>query len=748
MTGTMSPPVPVVEGPGPRRPLLRRAARKATRTLVVVILGVPLFALAAGAGALALLLHGDLPGTVPRPHERVVSMPTTVVDAAGQPLGTFREFELTVPTQPGDIPQVLRDAVVAAEDRQFWEHEGVDLRGLARAALENSRRRAVVQGGSTITQQLVKNRYLSTERTLDRKLDEMILAARLEQERTKEEILFEYLDTTYFGAGAYGVGAAARTYFHKSVSELTASEAALLAGLIPAPSELGPRENPFGAEARRQEVLQAMHEEGYLDDAELERALAEQLWFAGLGAPDRPATVYHPAEEPQVSPSPYFLDAVRQELVARLGEDLVFRGGLRVETTLDPGLQAAAEESVASTLEGIDPPVAMSLVAVDPATGHVRALVGGRDWSASQVNLALGGSLGMQPGSSFKPFVLAAALEAGIDPDTVYPAPASWSVPGCAGEGCTVQNYGGRSYGSMTLRSATWSSVNTVYAALIDEVGPDRVAALAARLGISTIDPETTYGVSLALGAAEVSPLDMAGAYAVLAARGRRAAPTTLARVTAPDGSVLLDHRHPAGEQVMHPAVADTVTDVLAGVVTSGTGTAAGFGRPVAGKTGTAEDYRAAWFVGYTPQLATAVWMGHADQPRPLEGIGGYATVTGGSLPAEGFASFMSRAHEGWPELEFTEPGPLPAPEGRAGVVPGPRDWPSAPPLSCGGRCDVAPSPTTVPTDPAAAADPAAVAAEAATADPAPADPASADPDLVDPDPVDPERTARQSSGD
>ncbi len=700
MTGTLSRPVAVVAPTVHRRPPLRRMARGAARTLVIVVVGLPLFVLAAGAGALALLLHGDLPGTVPRPHERVVSMPTTVVDSGGQRLGTFREFELTVPTRPEDIPQVLRNAVVAAEDRQFWEHGGVDVRGLVRAAVENSRERAVVQGGSTITQQLVKNRYLSTERTLDRKLDEMILAARLERERTKDEILFEYLDTTYFGAGAYGVGAAARTYFRKPVSELTPSEAALLAGIIPAPSELGPRENPFGAEARRQEVLAAMHEEGYLDETELDRALEEQLWFSGLGVPDRPATLYHPAEDPQASPSPYFLDAVRQELVARFGEDLVFRGGLLVETTLDPEMQAAAEEAVASTLEGIAAPVAMSLVAVDPTTGHVRALVGGRDWSVNQVNLALGGSSGMQPGSSFKPFVLAAALEAGADPDDVYPAPGAWSVPGCVGEGCTIENYGGRSYGSMTLRSATRSSVNTVYAELIHEVGTDRVAALAARLGVSTIDPETTYGVSLALGAAEVSPLDMAGAYAVLANHGRRATPTTLVRVTAPDGTVLIDNRRPEGDQVLHPAVADTVTDVLTGVVTSGTGTAAGIGRPVAGKTGTAEDYRAAWFVGYTPQLATAVWMGHADRPRPLEGIGGHASVTGGTLPAETFASFMGRVHEGLPEAEFAEPGPLPAPEGRSGVVPGSRDWPTSPPLGCGGRCDAAPPTTASPADP------------------------------------------------
>jgi penicillin-binding protein 1A len=665
---------------------------RTTKVVTVLVLGPVIFALAAGASGLGLLLYGDLPGTVPEENERVVSLPSTVVDAQGNPLGTFREFELTVPVQPDHIPQVLKDAVVAAEDQHFWEHSGVDVEGLVRAAIENTREGEVVQGGSTITQQLVKNRYLTDERTLDRKLDEMILAARIEREMSKEEILFEYLDTTYFGGGAYGVGAAAQTYFHKPVQDLTASEAAMLAGIIPAPSDMGPRENPFGAEARRQTVLGQMRDLGYLDDQEYEDAMAEQLWLSTLGEPDRPATVFYPPPEREASPHPYFFDYVRRYLVDRYGEDLVFRGGLQVETTIDPALQAQAEAAVAAQLDGTAPPIEMSLVSVEPATGQVRALVGGRDWAASQVNLALGGTLGMQPGSSFKPFVLATAFERGLDPDAVYPAPSVWQVPGCTGTGCTVQNYNGRGYGAMTLRSATWSSTNTVYAGLVNDLGPNTVAETARRLGVESLDPQTNYGVSLALGSAEVAPIEMAGAYAVFANHGVRAPVTPVRRVLDAEGNVLEDNTVPRGERVMDAAVADTVTDVLTGVVTNGTGTAASIARPAAGKTGTAEDYRAAWFVGYTPQLATAVWMGHADQPEPLVNIKGYGSITGGTLPAAAWAQFMAAAHESLPVLEFAVPGPLPTPDGGTGIAPAPRDYPSSPPVGCGGIC---PPPTT-----------------------------------------------------
>lgn len=676
-----------------------RVVRGASRAVVVLAVGVPLFVLAAGLAGLGLLLYGDLPGTVPEEHERVRALPSVVLDAAGSEIGTFREFELTVPVEPDDIPEVLERAVVAAEDRNFWEHSGVDVEGLARAALANFREGEIVQGGSTITQQLAKNRYLSDERTLDRKLDEAVIAARLERELSKDEILFRYLDTTYFGGGAYGVGAAARTYFRKPVSELTVSEAALLAGIIPAPSAANPRTDPAAAEERRVAVLELMHEQGFLSEDELDEAVDQELWFAGFGEPDRPATVFHPPEARDEGPYPFFLDYVRRDLLERYGHDQVFRGGLRIETTIDPTLQDRAEAAVAANLEGTEAPLDMALVSVEPSTGHVKALVGGRDWEANQVNLALGGSLGMQPGSSFKPFVLATAFERGLEPDTVYPAPARWQVPGCEGSQCTVSNYGNRGYGSATLRSATASSMNTVFAELVYDLGPQVARETATRLGISSLDAQHDYGVSLALGSAEVSPLDMAGAYAVFANHGVRAAPTPIRRVLDAQGTVLEDNTIPRGDRVLNAAVADTVTDVLTGVIESGTGTGAVIGRPAAGKTGTAEDYRAAWFAGYTPQLATAVWMGHADEPRPMRDVRGYATVTGGSLPASAWAEFMEPAHASLPVEQFPDPGPLPVPGGVVSIEAPARRQPMPLPAGCGGLCDRPTPTTTAPAD-------------------------------------------------
>jgi penicillin-binding protein 1A len=629
-----------------------------------------------------------------------------VFDANGTLIGEFRQFDLTVPIQPTDVPDVVKDAVVAAEDRNFWEHDGLDAEGLTRAALANYEEGEVVQGGSTITQQYVKSRFLSGERSLERKLTEAILATRIEREMTKDEILFGYLDTTYFGAGAYGIGAPSESYFRKSVRDLTISEAALLAAVIPAPSRFEPLAQPFVAEARRVEVLEAMHEEGYITRDELETAKTETLWFAGLGVPDRPATVYHPPPRADAGSYPYFQDYVRTYLTEKYGEDLVFRGGLRIETTIDPNLQALADAAVANELEGTAPPLEMSLVSMDPSTGHVKALVGGRDWNASQVNLALGGTLGMQPGSAFKTFTLAAALERGYGPDTVYPAPGAWSPPGCSTTG--LKNYSGGGYGSLSLDAATRSSVNTVFLQLIYDIGPPNVAELANRVGLERIKPED-YGpcnVSLTLGAGEVSPLEMAAGYSVFANHGVKAPATPVLRVTDAQGNVIEDNSAPQGEQVVNASVADWVTQIERGVITSGTGRRANFGRPASGKTGTADDYRAAWFVGYTPQLATAVWIGHSDIPRSLRGINGFSTVTGGSIPARVWKAFMEPAHEGLPVLDFPPPGPLPAPNGDLVIRPSPRRAPIELPRECGGVCAPDPEVTSPTTEPEESTDP------------------------------------------
>ncbi|MEZ5141584.1 MAG: transglycosylase domain-containing protein [Acidimicrobiales bacterium] len=686
-----------------RRPAWRRFTRWSFRVAVILIVGIPVLAATTGLSGGWLLLFGDLPGTVPEEKPPVQAIPSKVYDAAGNEIGEFREFDLSVPMTPADVPQVLKDAVVAAEDQNFYDHKGMDPQGLARAAVANYAENDVVQGGSTITQQYVRNKYLSTERTVERKLNEIILATRVERDledklgskqAAKEEILFQYLNTTYFGGGAYGAQAAAQTYFRKDVRDLTVSEAALLAAVIPAPSRYGPRENPATAESRRKDVLAEMLRQGKITQAQYDEAVAQVLWYSGFGLPDRPATIFFPPPENAIGRYPYFIDYVRQYLIERYGPERVFRGGLRIETTIDPRLQDLAEQAVANGLAGTSAPLEMSLVSVEPATGFVRAFVGGRDFTASQVNLGLGGITGMQPGSAFKVFTLAKALEDGYGPDTVYDAPGSIEIGG--------YRFKGGAGGAIDLRSATANSVNTYFVQLIRDVGPNRVAELAHRLGVSRINPDKQYGLSLTLGAYEVSPLDMAAGYATIANHGVKADATPVVKVIAPDATVVEDNSGPRGTRVLNAAVADWTTELLTGVIDGGTGKRAAIGRPAAGKTGTAENYTAAWFSGFTPQLATAVWMGYSDTPKPLLGIGGFGQVMGGTIPARTWAQFMGPAMEPLPVVPFAEPGILPSPT--SGIRKASREALPTITRDCGGPCVELPvltTPSLVPTDPA-----------------------------------------------
>jgi penicillin-binding protein 1A len=655
--------------------LPRLSVKVVLLSVVAVVIGIP----ACAVTAMGALLYLDLPGTFPERNPQIESEPSRVFDAEGNQIATFQEYELTVEITPEDIPQSVEDAVIAAEDRTFYEHNGVDPNAVFRAALQNYQNGEIVQGGSTITQQLVKNQYLSGEQSFSRKLREAILATRLERERTKEEILFEYLDTVYFGDGAYGVGAAARSYFRKPVSELNISEAATLAAIIPAPTRYSPRADFEAAESRRVLVLEQMLETGAIDQDTFEAARAQHLWFSPFGDPQGPATVIFPAPITETPVHPYFIDYLRRWLLARYDPELIYRGGLRIETTIDPRLQLEAATTTAESLQGTAAPLEMSLVSVEPATGFVRAMIGGRDVRQSQVNLALGGSTGMQPGSSFKPFVLAAAFEQGKDPTDVYPAPSSYQLQGCEGE-CTVSNASeGTRGGSQTLRDATRTSTNTVFAQLVEDTGTAAVASVANRTGVGSIVPDGWYGPSLALGAYEVSPLEMASGYATFANHGLHVPATPVTRILDEDDQVLVDLiTAPPAERVIDANIADTVTDVLRGVIADGTGTRANINRPAAGKTGTAQEYRAAWFVGYTPQLSTAVWLGYSDAPRPLYGIQGVARVTGGSIPAQAWARFMGAAHAPWPVMDFPVPGPLPPPVSAIPTGPAPPSTPAS----------------------------------------------------------------------
>ncbi|MGH9152422.1 MAG: transglycosylase domain-containing protein [Acidimicrobiales bacterium] len=663
------------------------------RTALVTIVFAALAPVLVAGLVLLALVTVPVPDELPPARAPGGSQISRVYDASGQEIGQFTEFEQNRPVEPEDIPDVLKKAVVAAEDKNFYRHGGIDFAATLRALLADIRGQEIVQGGSTITQQYVKAAYTGGERTIARKIREGVLARQLSRSSEKEEILFKYLSSIYLGEGAYGVGAASETYFRKPVNDLTLSEAALLAGLIPAPSRLEPRGNQGAAEAKRRHVLDRMLELGFVSPDEHAKASQERVWLAANGPlTNRPATNVYPAR-PQFTKYPYFVDYVRRYLEDKIGRDAVYRGGLEIRTTLDPDLQAAAERATAEGLTGVDPAIEMALVSVEPQTGYVKALVGGRDFSApdGQVNLALGkcafppaevkdrvdvpatcwdddavrvegGGSGRQPGSSWKPFVLAAAFAKGITDDRVYSAPSQYRIPGCTGDrGCVIDNYEGSGGGRVSLRRATHNSYNTVYAQLVLDVGVPEVGEMAKKLGITSAwiaNPEV-HGPSYALGAQEVSPLDMASAFGVFANGGMRVEPTPVQWVKDPDGDFIEDNRRPKPRRVVAQIIADNVTDVLKGVITEGTGTRADIGRPAAGKTGTAQEWRDAWFTGYTPTLSTSVWIGNKQRPTSLLNVKGVARVTGGSIPAETWKLFMSEALADVPPTDFSVPLPL-----------------------------------------------------------------------------------------
>ncbi len=658
---------------------------KAVATFLVVAILIPL--VTAGT-ALASIVYLPLPAPpLPTPAPGVESRITHIFDSTGKEIGVLRKFDTSIPVKASDIPEVLKQAVVSVEDKRFYSHGGIDPIGAVRALWADLRGKRVVQGGSTITQQYVKNTYTSGERTLARKIREAVLASQLDRKVTKDEILYRYLSSIYLGGGAYGIGAAAESYFKKPVNELNASESAMIAGLISAPSDFEPRTNPRQAETNRVFVLDEMLRQNRISPAVHDEAVAQKLFIptAETPKPTGPATIVHPLEL-QSATQPYYVDYVRRYLSARYGADIVYRGGLKVETALDPKLQSLAEDSVKKALSGTLPPLEMALVSVEPNTGFVRAMVGGRDFAKSQVNLALGncpddyvvpadgpiclsgGGSGRQPGSSMKAVTLAKAYEEGIGPGRVYSGPGTYTVPGCKGDQCTVHNVESGSYGSISLKQATAYSVNTVFAQLIGDVGVKNTAEMAHRLGITMVAADGNqpngepYGVSLTLGAAEVSPLDMASAYSVFAARGVQYASTPIMRVTDANGKVLEDNTKRAGKRVLAEAVADNVTDALKGVINGGTGTGANIGRPdgAAGKTGSTENNADAWFVGFTPALSTAIWMGYSDSNnKSLKNIKGVATVYGGTIPASTWRDYMSQALKGAPAADFPKPAPL-----------------------------------------------------------------------------------------
>lgn len=598
-----------------RKPRLRLVARTgrlirgiAYWSVVAAIIGT--FGIAAVVGYYGSKLPPTSEWTLPAHPAgvRIVSADGTLITNRGDVAGKTLTLE--------EMPAYLPEAVIAIEDRRFWYHLGIDPFGLARAAVVNATAGGVVQGGSTLTQQLAKNLFLKPERTFERKVQEVILAVWLELRLTKREILELYLNRVYLGAGAYGVDAAAHRYFGKSATDITLAEAAILAGLLKAPGHYSPFLAPAAAEARAQLVIAALREQGYIDDRQASRALSEKV---------------RPVHDVAGGSGRYVADWVMDQLTSYVGaldEDIV------VETTIDLHSQALAARALTATLdaEGPDRGVGQGAIVAMTPDGAVRALVGGRNYATSPFNRAVDAK--RQPGSSFKPFVFLSALEAGNFPDSVrIDQPVSI-------RGWSPENYTRKYLGPVTLRSALALSLNTISAQLTAEVGAATVAATARRLGIRS-DLQATP--SIALGTSEVSLLEMTGAYATLANGGKGVIPHVIDRIRTEKGRVIYERTGSGPGPVIHPAYVAMMNAMLADVMTTGTGKSAAIaGWQTAGKTGTSQDFRDAWFIGYTAKLVTGVWFGNDDN-RPTK------KATGSNIAAAAWHRFMAPALEGVP---------------------------------------------------------------------------------------------------
>jgi penicillin-binding protein 1A len=633
-----------------RRRRRRRSARRRRRSLLLVFVALVVIGagVAVGTGATVLALGSSCDLASLRPSR--IGENSFVYAADGSLLGAIPAEQNRQRVPLRRISPWAPKATIAIEDRRFYEHGGLDVEGIARALWANVKAREVVQGGSTITQQLVRNLYISRERTLDRKLKEACLAVKLNRAWPKKQILVTYLNRVYYGNLAYGIEAAAQTYFSKPSRELNLPEAALLAGLTQAPSVYDPFADPARARARRDEVLRAMLENGTID--------AEQYrWAVG-----RRALRLHAGRLYQRIREPYFFSYVRDRLIEVYGAETVRSGGLRVYTTIIPRYQRYAQAAIRGSLtEPTDP--AAALISISPGSGAIRAMTavipGQR---RNEFNLL--SQARRQPGSTFKTFVLTTAVERGINPSSTYYVSAPFTYRPVENGNCDdgswwcVKTYDSSYVGWTSVERATIRSDNTVYAQLTLDLGAKDVAATARKMGVrSPLSVNGAYVPSLGLGSIAVSPLDLASAYATLAAGGVHADPMAIRKVVLENGKVDTQAGWgvPRRKRVLSDGVAAAVTDILQDNMLYGTGTGAYFGRPAAGKTGTTDHHADAWFAGYTPALQTTVWVGYARGEIPMENVHGIA-VAGGTFPAEIWRRFMEPAVANMPARDFPEP--------------------------------------------------------------------------------------------
>ncbi|MGQ0669822.1 MAG: transglycosylase domain-containing protein [Actinomycetota bacterium] len=651
----------------PAAPSREDARFRIPRAPLVPLLFASVIAVAAGLVALVLLpVFGAMGLGVNSLNERLgiegatfTQIPhfperSTIYASDGSVLATIYLDENRQIVRLRNVSDIAQKAVLAIEDDAFYEHGAINVPSVIRAMLANLVAGRITQGGSTITQQLVKNVVIeNAEQTFARKFQEAALAIRLEQEYTKDQILELYLNDVYFGNGIYGIGTAARFYFQKPASELNLPESALLAGMVAAPETYDPLDRPQAATSRRNDVLDRLAELGWVPQEDVDRAKAGPIRL--------PAT----AGQREETVEPFFVYYLKKQILDMENREFdafgktynqrlhrLFQGGLKIYTTLDPDWQRYAEEAV-YTQPWVAPGAPdAGLATVDVKTGAIRTMFSGRNYEKNQKDLVWLGR--RQPGSAFKPFTLVAAFRRDIPPGKVYSSQSPIRLEGWNNDcHCVTNAEGAGDRGYMDLWAATQGSVNVVFAQLVLDVGPENVVQAAHDMGITApLDAVP----SITLGAEEVSPLEMASGFATLANEGKYCEPFAVARVELPGGKKLYQHKAKC-EQVISPEIAHLVTAMLQRVVTGGTGTAAALGRPVAGKTGTSQDYTNVWFAGYTPQESTAVWVGFRQGQIPLDTYFG-GSVFGGTIAAPIWHDYMSRVMRGFPVLSFPAPPP------------------------------------------------------------------------------------------
>lgn len=598
------------------------------------IVGILVFLIIAGAGCGFI---GATMSDLPEVANVKPAASSQIYDVHGNLITTVHATENRLPVKLSQVPKDLQNAFIATEDNRFYSHHGVDPIGIMRAIWVNIAHDGVAEGGSTITQQLARNAFLTQDRTLKRKIMEAMLAIRIEQYYTKQEILEMYLNQIYFGQGAYGVQAAAHVYFGKNVQDLDLAQSAMLAGLPQSPNYYSPLTNYKAGKARQAVVLGQMVKYDYIDQATADKAKDEDL---GLREKSEAAHSDNNAS--------YFIDYVISEIAEKYGDDAVYKDGLKIYTTIDMKAQDAAVQAMHNLPnfytddKGLTQPQG-ALIAINPHNGYIVAMVGGRgDDSFNRAVLAE-----RQPGSAFKPFVYLAAIQDGMTPGTVM------DDKKIEFNGWSPKNYEGTYSGQMTLRYALQHSVNTIAVQLADAVGMRKVLNLASSLGITTLDDSKDNNLAAALGGLTngVKPIDMAVAYGTLANGGVKVKPVAITKIVDRNGQVV-EENSTEEQRVVDPKYAYVITNMLESVMSGGTGGGASIGRPAAGKTGTTDESKDAWFVGYTPDLVAAVWMGDDYGIETLDGI------TGGTVPTVIWRDFMSQALNAMeiPASDFTVP--------------------------------------------------------------------------------------------